>query len=117
MEEIRGVWIPNIPHSKVLDSQQNIADAMSFLVDMGFNAVFPVVWNQGLTLYRSEIMKATFGFEIDPHFASQNRHPLKKLIKAAHERGIAVIPWFEYGFACSARPDGRYILVKKPHYL
>ena len=43
MEEIRGVWIPNVGHSKVLDSQPNTANAMSFLADMGFNAVFPVV--------------------------------------------------------------------------
>lgn len=116
MEEIRGVWIPNVGHSKVLDSQPNTADAMSFLADMGFNAVFPVVWNQGFTLYRSQIMKAIFGFEIDPHFASQGRDPLEELIEAAHSQGIAVIPWFEYGFACSAKPDGGHILAQKPQW-
>lgn len=116
MEEIRGVWIPNIPHSMVLDSPTNIANAMSFLVDMGFNAVFPVVWNRGFTQYRSEIIKATFGFEIDPHFADQQRDPLEELIDEAHNRGIAVIPWFEYGFACSAKPDGGHILTQKPQW-
>lgn len=116
MEEIRGVWIANRPHSQVLSSQENIAKAMDFLAQMGFNVVFPVVWNQGFTLYPSAVMRQNFGaqFEINPDY--QGRNPLQEVIEAARERQIAVMPWFEYGFACSARADGGHILAQKPHF-
>lgn len=116
MEEIRGVWIANRPHSEVLTSKPNIVEAMDFLAQMGFNAIFPVVWNQGFTLFRSQVMINNGFDEIDNFFALQSRDPLKELIKEAHDRNIVVIPWFEYGFACSARPDGGYILMQKPQW-
>jgi uncharacterized lipoprotein YddW (UPF0748 family) len=116
MEEIRGVWIANRPHSEVLSSRENIVEAMDFLAEMGFNAVFPVVWNQGFTLFRSQVMLDNGFEEIDNFFAVQSRDPLKELIKEAHDRNIVVIPWFEYGFACSARADGGHILTQKPQW-
>lgn len=119
MEEIRGVWIANRPHSQVLNSRVNIAQAMEFLAQMGFNVVFPVVWNQGFTLYPSEVMRSNFDDRFAIHPDYQGRNPLQEVIDEAHKRGIAVIPWFEYGFACSARLDGGHILAKatgKPHW-
>lgn len=116
MEEIRGVWIANRPHSQVLSSRGNIQQAMDLLVQIGFNVVFPVVWNQGLTLFRSQVMLNNGFDEIDKFFAQQERDPLEELIYEAHERKIAVIPWFEYGFACSARADGGHILQKNSHW-
>ena len=116
MHEIRGVWIPNRPHSQVLESQPNIAQAMEFLQQMGFNLVFPVVWNRGYTLFPSQVMK-DYGFPgIDPFYEEQQRDPLAEIIKEAHQRNIAVIPWFEYGFAASHLANGGHILKKKPHW-
>src|SRR5689334_19698637 len=94
--ETRGVWLTNTD-SKVLRSQQRIAEAMDFLAETGFNVVFPVVWNQGVTLYPSQIMQQTFGVEIHPSFVG--RDPLRELIVEARRVGLKVIPWFEYGFA------------------
>lgn len=115
MKKIRGVWLTNVD-SQVLNSQQNIVDAMQLLAETGFNTVFPVVWNGGYTLYPSQIMKDTFGLDIHPTFQGQGRDPLGEVIEAAKTVGLEVIPWFEYGFACSYNQNGGHILQKKPHW-
>lgn len=111
--EIRGVWLTNTD-SKVLTSQDRIAEAMEFLAVTGFNVVFPVVWNQGYTLYPSQVMEETFGYKIFPKF--EGRDPLAEVCEAAKKVGLAVIPWFEYGFACSYRQKGGKILQAKPQW-
>jgi uncharacterized lipoprotein YddW (UPF0748 family) len=116
MQEIRGIWIPNLPHSQVLSSRTKIIAALDFLQDTGFNVVFPVVWNQGFTLFPSRVMPSHGFDEIHSFFAGARRDPLAELIDEAHQRKIAVIPWFEYGFACSARADGGHILASKSNW-
>ena len=111
--ETRGVWLTNTD-SRVFSSKQTIAEAMNFLADTGFNVVFPVVWNNAATLYPSRVMKETFGFEIDSRFAG--RDPLGELIAEAKRVGLAVIPWFEYGFASSYSQNGGQLIAKKPHW-
>ncbi|MBE9190742.1 family 10 glycosylhydrolase [Gloeocapsopsis crepidinum LEGE 06123] len=110
---IRGVWITNTD-SQVLHSRQNIAEAMAFLAQTGFNVVFPDVWNRGFTLYPSTIMRSLFDVEIDPRY--QGRDPLAEIIVEARRVGIKVIPWFEYGFASSYNSNGGTILAKKPEW-
>lgn len=111
--EIRGVWLTNTD-SDVLTSKDKIAEAMEFLAETGFNVVFPVVWNQGYTLYPSQVMQETLGDEIFPKF--QGRDPLAEVCEAAKNVGLAVIPWFEYGFACAYRQKGGKILQAKPEW-
>jgi uncharacterized lipoprotein YddW (UPF0748 family) len=114
--EIRGVWIANRPHSPVLESAENIREALDFLQQFGFNTVFPVVWNQGFTLFPSQVM-ASQGFpEQNPFYAAKNFDPLAEIVKQANSRKMAVIPWFEYGFAASAIENGGHILTTKPHW-
>ena len=114
MLEIRGVWIANRPHSKVLESQDNITEAMDFLQAYGFNLIFPVVWNRGYTLYPSQVMSKYNLPVIEPYY--QQRDPLKEIITAAHQRNIKVIPWLEYGFAASHLLSGGHILQQYPHW-
>jgi uncharacterized lipoprotein YddW (UPF0748 family) len=111
--ELRGVWITNID-SSVLDSREAIAEAMQFLATHHFNLVFPVVWNDALTLYPSVVMDSLFGIKIDPRFAG--RDPLAELLEEAHSRDIVVMPWFEYGFAASFQKNGGTILARKPEW-
>ncbi len=115
--EVRGVWLTNVD-SKVLNSRATIAEAMQFLKDHGFNVVFPVVWNDARTLYPSRVMDSLFGMPIDPRQvrADKRRDPLQEVIEEAHARGIAVIPWFEYGFSSSYNKGGGMILKKFPHW-
>lgn len=116
MAEIRGVWIANLPHSQVLSSRINIIKALDLLQTTGFNVVFPVVWNQGFTLFPSQVMQSHGFDKINNFFAVQGRDPLAELTEEAQPRKIAVIPWFEYGFACSPREDGGHILASKPQW-
>ncbi|MBE9044728.1 family 10 glycosylhydrolase [Pleurocapsales cyanobacterium LEGE 10410] len=114
MSEIRGVWIANRPHSRVLESQDNIIEAMDFLQSYGFNVIFPVVWNRGYTLYLSRVMSKYNLPIIEPYY--QQRDPLAEIITAAHQREIKVIPWLEYGFATSHLLSGGHILKQYPHW-
>jgi len=111
--ELRGVWLTNVD-SDVLNSRANIEEAMQFLADHNFNTVFPVVWNQAATMYPSTVMDTLINRRIDPEYAG--RDPLQEIIEEAHERGIAVIPWFEYGFASSFGSGGGPILEAFPQW-
>ena len=111
--ELRGVWLTNVD-SDVLNSRANIEEAMQFLADHNFNTVFPVVWNQAATMYPSTVMDTLINRRIDPEYAG--RDPLQEIIEEAHERGIAVIPWFEYGFASSFSSGGGPILDEFPQW-
>ncbi len=111
--ELRGVWLTNVD-SEVLDSREQIAEAMQFLADHHFNVVFPVVWNDARTLYPSAVMEALFDEPIDEDY--DDRDPLREVVEEAHSRGLAVIPWFEYGFSAAHQKDGGMILDEKPHW-
>jgi uncharacterized lipoprotein YddW (UPF0748 family) len=111
--EIRGVWLTKTD-SKVLNSRENIAQAMEFLAETGFNVVFPVVWNQGVTLYPSQTMWKMFGVEIDSRFLG--RDPLQELVEEAQKVGLKIIPWFEYGFASSYNANGGFLLKQRPEW-
>jgi uncharacterized lipoprotein YddW (UPF0748 family) len=111
--ETRGIWLTTTD-SKVLRSKQRIAEAMDFLAETGFNVVFPVVWNKGVTLYPSQTMQQTFGVEIDPMCVG--RDPLEEVVVEARRVGLKVIPWFEYGFASSYNLNGGVLLQKKPEW-
>jgi uncharacterized lipoprotein YddW (UPF0748 family) len=111
--EIRGVWLTNTD-STVLHSRQSIAEAMEFLAETGFNVVFPVVWNKAATLYPSQVMRQTFGVEINT--LCIGRDPLAEVVTEARRVGLKVIPWFEYGFASSYNLNGGMLLQKKPEW-
>ncbi|MGB3509434.1 MAG: family 10 glycosylhydrolase [Microcoleaceae cyanobacterium] len=111
--ELRGIWLTNVD-SKVLHSRDNIAEAMEFLAETGFNVVFPVVWNKAFTLYPSQLMRATFDREIDPLY--KGRDPLAEIITEARRVGLKIIPWFEYGFVSSYKQNGGLLLAKKPEW-
>lgn len=111
--ELRGVWLTNVD-SDVMFSREGIASAMAFLKAHNFNAVFPVVWNDAKTLYPSRIMDSLFGMPLDPRM--KGRDPLAEVIEEARKYDIAVIPWFEYGFAASHKKNGGMILEKFPRW-
>ena len=111
--ELRAVWIPNTS-TRFFDSRAEIATAMDALAKGGINVVFPVVWSKGATLYPSEVMRALTGQSIDARY--EGRDPLAETIAEAHQRGIEVIPWFEYGFTDGhVRYPGK-ILARHPEW-
>lgn len=102
--ELRGVWLTNID-SDVIFSRQNISNAVNRLDRLNFNTIYPTVWQGGYTLYPSAVAKRVFGKPIDPAPGLQNRDILKEIIAASHQKGIAVIPWFEFGFMAPAESE------------
>ena len=109
-DELRGVWLTNVD-SDVLDSRENIEAAMAFLAEHNVNVVFPVVWNDAATTYPSAVMDLFLGRRIDP--AYEGRDALREVVAAAHEHGIAVVPWFEFGFASSYGTEGAGPILQK----
>lgn len=101
-QEIRGAWITNID-SPVLFDARLLRDAMTDLDRLNFNTVYPVVWNWGYTVYPSQVAKRVIGHAIDPRYPGlQNRDPLAELVNLGRQKGISVIPWFEFGFMAPA---------------
>lgn len=112
-EAIRGVWLTNVD-SDALKSLDNIKRTIELCKDEGFNSVFVVTYNKGLTLYPSEVMKSVVGQEIDSSYIG--RDPLKEIIDEAHKVGIKVFAWFEFGFSSSYKLNGGKIVKLHPDW-
>ncbi|EDX87346.1 conserved hypothetical protein [Synechococcus sp. PCC 7335] len=97
--EVRGVWVTNVA-SSVFFMPWGIASTIEQLADMRFNTVYPVVWNRGQTIYRSDRMKEITQRDISPLVGLMHprEDPLAEMIRRGHQKGLRVIPWFEYGF-------------------
>ncbi|PSP17597.1 MAG: hypothetical protein BRC58_05850 [Cyanobacteria bacterium QS_8_64_29] len=100
--EIRGTWLTNVD-SDVLFSSQALRKGLNRLSATNFNTIYPTVWQGGRTLYRSEVAERTFGLALDPEL--DGRDALRDAIQQGHQKGMAVIPWFEFGFM--APPNSR----------
>lgn len=135
--EIRGVWLTNID-SDVLFDRDRLSDAIDRLKLLNFNTLYPTVWNWGYTLYPSEVAEPIVGKplrlvtptdeNIDPELGT-DRDVLQEIITQGHKQGMAVIPWFEFGFMAPAdsqiaelypdwilkRRDGSQIWNEGPH--
>ncbi len=92
----KAVWLTNID-SQVMNSRKNLAEGLHRLADLGFNTIYPVVWQRGYTLYPSEVAKQLAGADILPRSPFVGRDVLKEIIELARPLNMRVIPWFEYG--------------------
>jgi uncharacterized lipoprotein YddW (UPF0748 family) len=108
--ELRGVWLTNID-SQVLFSTEALESGINRLADLNFNTLYPTVWNWGYTLYPSATARREIGD--DQHLyadlstpaleATQGeRDMMQEVVDFGHARGMAVIPWFEFGFMAPA---------------
>jgi uncharacterized lipoprotein YddW (UPF0748 family) len=101
--------------SNALLSNAGIAECVNLCSDLGINTIFVVVYNNGKTMYPSDVMQEYFGFPIDPVYTG--RDPLAELIALAKPRNIKVVAWFEYGFASVyADNTGGAIISRYPHW-
>ena len=126
--ELRGVWLTNID-SDVLFKRDRLSSALERLRELNFNNIYPTVWNWGYTLYPSRVAERVIGRSLDPTPELQGRDILREMIEQGHQKGMGVIPWFEFGFMAPAnsqlakrhpnwltqRRDGRQILKEGKH--
>jgi uncharacterized lipoprotein YddW (UPF0748 family) len=94
--KIRGVWL-TAHDTDILFDQPKLRDAIANLSNLNFNTVYPVVWNSGYTYYPSKITQEA-GIQSFIHKGLQGQDPLADLIVNAHNQGLLVLPWFEFGF-------------------
>jgi uncharacterized lipoprotein YddW (UPF0748 family) len=93
---LKAVWLTNID-SQIMNSRQNLARGLQQLAELGFNTIYPAVWQRGYTLYPSEIAKQLTGAAILPNSPFVGRDVLAEIIELAKPLQMRVIPWFEYG--------------------
>ena len=102
LQEMRGVWLTNVD-SEVMFSRAGIRQAFNQLAQLKFNTVYPAVWNWGYTQYPSAIAQQTYGLTVDPRSTGlQHRDALAEMVEIGHRRGLAIAPWFEFGFMTTA---------------
>ncbi|MBE7383472.1 MAG: family 10 glycosylhydrolase [Leptolyngbya sp. SIO1E4] len=107
--ELRGVWLTNID-SEVLFSRENLEEAVQRLKALNINTLYPVVWNFGYPQFPSATAERVLGRKQrlwpgeNPAFeeTQQDRDMLQEIIELGHAEGMAVIPWFEFGFMAPA---------------
>ncbi len=108
-----GTWVTNVA-SDALDSRENIKKTVATCKASGINNIFVVVWNQGRTLFPSDVMQTNFGAGARIMTRFSGRDPLQEMIEEAHKEKIKVHAWFEYGFAASNNQNGGLIIQTKP---
>ncbi len=95
-DPIRAVWLTNVD-SQVMNSRDNLAVGLSQLAELGFNTIYPAVWQRGYTLYPSDVARGLTCAAVLPNSPFIDRDVLAELIELAQPLNIRVIPWFEYG--------------------
>ncbi|MBW4695095.1 MAG: glycoside hydrolase family 10 protein [Lyngbya sp. HA4199-MV5] len=113
-QEIRGVWLTNVD-SSVLFKPTVLKDAVQQLARLNFNTLYPAVWNWGYTTYPSAVAKQAVGAAVDPRpIGLEGRDALAELVQQARQKGIAVLPWFEFGFMA---PEDSALAIRHPDWL
>lgn len=115
-EPIRGVWLLSLHHQRDLVEADAHARVLDNLQAQGWNTVCPAVWNRGFTAWPSAVMERHGLPRQDPAYAERGIDPLATLTELAQERGLRVIPWFEYGFAAEPLGLANAILAQHPHW-
>ena len=110
--EVRGVWLTANDMPTIRD-RQRLGIALDQLHQLGFNTIYPVVWNSGTTYYPSAAMQER-GFQSFTFRGLQGQDLLAEVIAQGHARGLRVIPWFEFGFMV---PPSSEIAILHPGWL
>ena len=113
VSEIRGVWLTNVD-SDVLFGRTSLVRALENLKELNFNTVYPTVWHSGYTLYPSAVAQKKIGRSLDPAPGLQGRDLLQELVTEAHQKGMRLIPWFEFGFMA---PENSELAKRHPDWL
>ncbi|RZK60751.1 MAG: hypothetical protein EOO91_00100 [Pedobacter sp.] len=130
---IRGVWVPAPRFTSALHTYENVQDFVNLLDSLNFNAVFLVSYAQTQTIYKSKVIQKYAGIKdikktsllspyldnYDKNAKSTTADPVADLIRLAHEKGIKVFFWYEYGFMGDTKPitNNNGLLAKNKDWL
>lgn len=114
VNHIRGTWITNVA-SNVLKSKENITEAVTKCKQNGLNHIFVVVWNNGVTMYPSKVVKKYIGIQQSPIY--KNFDPIACIVEEGHKQGLKVHAWFEFGFSFSYKDTANIWAKKYPSWI
>ncbi|MGB8699144.1 MAG: glycoside hydrolase family 10 protein [Thermosynechococcaceae cyanobacterium] len=109
---IRGVWM-TVNDSVIWRDRSNTQKAMADLARLNFNTIYPVVWNSGYTQYPSAVAQQAKIQSFIP-VGKQGQDTLADLAAQAHQQGLRVIPWMEFGFMT---PPSSELATQHPDWL
>lgn len=93
-KEIRGIYLSRYQATNNA-TEKMIRERVRYYRDQGINTIIHGVWGNGCTMYPSEVMQQTFGYNSCPNeFQDQW---LEWLIDEAHKQGMEVHAYFEKG--------------------
>ena len=93
---VKGTWVTNVA-SSALSSPAAISETVDHCKRNGLTDVFVVVWNRGVTMYPSQVVKKYIGIEQDTTYIGFD--PLGLFIENGHKAGLRIHAWFEFGFS------------------
>ncbi len=102
--ETRGVWVTGNYLEGGPTAIENLVESVAAA---HMNVIYIDVWYQGSTIYPSSVVPAAGGPSQNPSFAGTD--PLQTLITDAHQHGIEVFAWFEYGLAVGMWSDSTQV--------
>ncbi|MEY4107452.1 MAG: hypothetical protein RL181_1794 [Bacteroidota bacterium] len=125
---IYGVWIAAPQHNTMLHSRENIREQVRVLKQSGINTLFLCAWADNKTAFKSKVLLKNANYPTledgwmfkNYTDGGKNADPVKELIRQAHQAGMKVVFWFEYGFMAQwgkePTPDQHPILAARPHW-
>lgn len=91
---IRGIYVTRYQATNNAD-EQTIRQRVRYYRAQGINTIIHGVWGNGCTMYKSEVMQQTLGYNSCPNQFREQW--LNWLIDEAHQQGMQVHAYFEKG--------------------
>ena len=98
-DELRGLWITNLGGA-LMYSSSRLDETVAEAKKLGFNSLYPAVWNRGYSSYPSPIAKQAGALRRDPLTSIPLlpfQDSLAGYVHQAKRQNLRLIPWFEYG--------------------
>jgi len=113
-QPIKGTWVTNVASDALL-SEANVKKTVALCKEKGLNSIFVVVWNGGVTMYPSKLVKKYIGIAQDTVYKGFD--PIRCMVDEAHRQGLKVHAWFEFGFSYAYQDSNSVWAKKYPHWL
>lgn len=123
---VRAFWVPANWHSPFLTSYENIQEGVNFAKEHNFNTLYICAWSNNKILYPSPTLLEhssynTVDESLFGDYTGGSGDPLKDVISLAHQKGLKVVLWYEYGFMAKVgsppTPEDNPILAEHPGWI
>ncbi|MGB7519695.1 MAG: family 10 glycosylhydrolase [Spirulinaceae cyanobacterium] len=109
-KQIRGIYLSRYQVTNNA-SEHMIRERVRYYRAQGFNTIIHGVWGNACTMYKSEVMQKTLGYESCPNLFQDKW--LDWLIDEAHKQGMEVHAYFEKGIKIDENSPAFDLAVEK----